>query len=56
MPGDIFKAAPETECVVMIGEIEGNAEQLAAEYVQCEMQTQVVAYIAGFTAPAVLCI
>ena len=46
-----FEADPETECVVMIGEIGGNAEQLAAEYVQSEMQTPVVAYIAGFTAP-----
>jgi succinyl-CoA synthetase alpha subunit len=46
-----FEADPETECVVMIGEIGGNAEQLAAEYVKREMQTPVVAYIAGFTAP-----
>jgi succinyl-CoA synthetase alpha subunit len=46
-----FEADPETKCVVMIGEIGGNAEQLAAEYVQSEMQTPVVAYIAGFTAP-----
>src|ERR687885_1074209 len=46
-----FEADLETECVVMIGEIGGNAEQLAAEYVQHEMQTPVVAYIAGFTAP-----
>jgi succinyl-CoA synthetase alpha subunit len=46
-----FEADPETECAVMIGEIGGNAEQLAAEYVQSEMQTPVVAYIAGFTAP-----
>ncbi len=46
-----FEADPETDCVVMIGEIGGNAEQLAAEYVQKEMQTPVVAYIAGFTAP-----
>ena len=46
-----FEADPETDCVVMIGEIGGNAEQLAAEYVQSEMQTPVVAYIAGFTAP-----
>src|ERR687894_517704 len=46
-----FEADPETECVVMIGEIGGNAEQLAAEYVQREMSTPVVAYIAGFTAP-----
>ncbi|CAA9529815.1 MAG: Succinyl-CoA ligase [ADP-forming] alpha chain [uncultured Rubrobacteraceae bacterium] len=46
-----FEEDPETDCVVMIGEIGGNAEQLAAEYVQREMQTPVVAYIAGFTAP-----
>jgi succinyl-CoA synthetase alpha subunit len=46
-----FEADPETECAVVIGEIGGNAEQLAAEYIQNEMQTPVVAYIAGFTAP-----
>jgi succinyl-CoA synthetase alpha subunit len=46
-----FEADPETDCVVMIGEIGGNAEQLAAEYVNKEMETPVVAYIAGFTAP-----
>ena len=46
-----FEEDPETQCVVMIGEIGGNAEQLAAAYVQNEMKTPVVAYIAGFTAP-----
>jgi len=46
-----FEADPETECVVMVGEIGGNAEQRAAEYIQSEMDTPVVAYIAGFTAP-----
>ncbi len=46
-----FEEDPETDCVVMIGEIGGNAEQLAAEYVQGQMKTPVVAYIAGFTAP-----
>jgi succinyl-CoA synthetase alpha subunit len=46
-----FEEDPETECAVMIGEIGGNAEQLAAEFVQGEMKTPVVAYIAGFTAP-----
>ena len=46
-----FEADPETECAVMIGEIGGNAEQLAAEYVSSEMSIPVVAYIAGFTAP-----
>src|ERR671920_346564 len=46
-----FEADPETDCVVMIGEIGGNAEQNAAEYVHNEMTKPVVAYIAGFTAP-----
>jgi succinyl-CoA synthetase alpha subunit len=46
-----FEEDSETDCVVMIGEIGGNAEQLAAEYVQGQMQIPVVAYIAGFTAP-----
>ena len=46
-----FEADPETECVVMIGEIGGNAEQLAAEYVRSKMDTPVVAYIAALTAP-----
>ncbi|HKH10605.1 MAG TPA: succinate--CoA ligase subunit alpha [Rubrobacter sp.] len=46
-----FEEDPETDCVVMIGEIGGNAEQLAARFVQEEMKTPVVAYIAGFTAP-----
>jgi succinyl-CoA synthetase alpha subunit len=46
-----FEADPETECAVMIGEIGGNAEQLAAEYVSSEMSIPIVAYIAGFTAP-----
>jgi succinyl-CoA synthetase alpha subunit len=46
-----FEADPETECVVMIGEIGGNAEQLAAKYIRDEMNIPVVAYIAGFTAP-----
>jgi succinyl-CoA synthetase alpha subunit len=46
-----FEADPETECAVMIGEIGGNAEQLAAEYIRDEMNIPVVAYIAGFTAP-----
>jgi succinyl-CoA synthetase alpha subunit len=48
---DKFEEDPETDCVVMIGEIGGNAEQLAAQFVQKEMKTPVVAYIAGFTAP-----
>lgn len=46
-----FEEDPETECAVIVGEIGGNAEQNAAEYVQSEMTKPVVAYIAGFTAP-----
>ncbi|CAA9406060.1 MAG: Succinyl-CoA ligase [ADP-forming] alpha chain [uncultured Rubrobacteraceae bacterium] len=46
-----FEEDPETDCVAMIGEIGGNAEQLAAEFVRSQMKTPVVAYIAGFTAP-----
>ena len=46
-----FEKDPETQCAVMIGEIGGNAEQLAAEYIQSEMSIPVVAYVAGFTAP-----
>src|SRR3712207_9596960 len=33
-----FEDDPETECIVMIGEIGGNAEQNAAEYIQSEMK------------------
>lgn len=47
----LFEEDPETECAVMIGEIGGNAEQQAAEYVQSNMSIPVVAYIAGFEAP-----
>ncbi|AHY46534.1 sucCoAalpha: succinate-CoA ligase, alpha subunit [Rubrobacter radiotolerans] len=46
-----FEADPDTEAIAMIGEIGGNAEQQAAEYIKANMKTPVVAYIAGFTAP-----
>ncbi len=46
-----FEADPETEAVVMIGEIGGDAEERAAEFIEAEMSKPVVAYIAGFTAP-----
>ena len=46
-----FEADPETKLVVMIGEIGGDAEERAAAYVQENMSTPVVAYVAGFTAP-----
>ena len=46
-----FEADPETEIVVMVGEIGGNEEEKAARYIQAEMSKSVLAYIAGFTAP-----
>ncbi len=47
-----FEADPETEAVIMIGEIGGSAEEEAAEYIRTKMSKPVVAYIAGVTAPA----
>ena len=46
-----FEADPETEIVVMVGEIGGNEEEKAARYIEAEMSKPVIAYIAGFTAP-----
>jgi len=46
-----FQADPETELVVMVGEIGGDEEEKAAAYIEAEMTKPVVAYIAGFTAP-----
>jgi succinyl-CoA synthetase alpha subunit len=46
-----FEADPETELVVMVGEIGGAEEEKAAEFIAAEMAKPVVAYIAGFTAP-----
>jgi succinyl-CoA synthetase alpha subunit len=46
-----FEQDPETEFVVMVGEIGGNEEEKAARHIQTEMSKPVVGYIAGFTAP-----
>jgi len=46
-----FEADPETEAVVLIGEIGGEAEEQAAAFIKEHMTKPVVAYIAGFTAP-----
>jgi len=46
-----FEADAETELVVMVGEIGGAEEEKAAAFIEAEMKTTVVAYIAGFTAP-----
>ena len=46
-----FQDDPETETVVMVGEIGGNEEEKAADFIQASMSKPVFAYIAGFTAP-----
>jgi succinyl-CoA synthetase alpha subunit len=46
-----FKEDPETEGVVLIGEIGGSSEEEAAEYIQGEFEKPVIAFIAGQTAP-----
>ena len=48
----MFSADPETEGVIMIGEIGGTAEEEAADYVKTEMTKPVAGFIAGTTAPA----
>lgn len=47
----LFENDPETEAILMIGEIGGNAEELAAEYIQQHVSKPVAAFIAGQTAP-----
>jgi succinyl-CoA synthetase alpha subunit len=46
-----FQDDPETAAVVMIGEIGGDAEERAAEYIKANITKPVVGYVAGFTAP-----
>ena len=48
---DMFLGDDETQGIVMIGEIGGNAEELAAEFIKAHVTKPVVAYIAGVTAP-----
>lgn len=47
----LFEEDPETEAIIMIGEIGGTAEEEAAEYIQSNVTKPVVGYIAGVTAP-----
>lgn len=47
----LFQADPQTQGIVMVGEIGGTDEEAAAEYMQSEVDKPVVAYIAGVTAP-----
>jgi len=49
---ELFEKDPDTDAVVMIGEIGGDAELRAADYIKSNMSKPVVAYIAGRTAPA----
>ncbi len=46
-----FEADPETVAIVMIGEIGGDAEERAADYIKASVTKPVVGYVAGFTAP-----
>ena len=48
---ELYEADDETELIVMVGEIGGDAEERAAEYIAEKVSKPVVAYIAGFTAP-----
>jgi len=46
-----FEEDPETDAIVMIGEIGGDAEERAADYIKAHVTKPVVGYVAGFTAP-----
>ncbi|SJM71485.1 succinate--CoA ligase subunit alpha [Gulosibacter sp. 10] len=48
---EAFEADPETKAIVMIGEIGGDAEERAAEFIKEHVSKPVVGYVAGFTAP-----
>ena len=48
---ELFEADPDTDGVIMVGEIGGTDEEAAAEYIQSNVSKPVVAYIAGVTAP-----
>ncbi|RSD07398.1 succinate--CoA ligase subunit alpha [Amycolatopsis eburnea] len=48
---EAFEKDPETDVIVLIGEIGGDAEERAAEFVRANVSKPVVGYVAGFTAP-----
>ncbi|MBB1029961.1 succinate--CoA ligase subunit alpha [Dietzia sp. SLG310A2-38A2] len=48
---EAFENDPETKVIVMIGEIGGDAEERAADYIKANVTKPVVGYVAGFTAP-----
>ena len=47
----LFEADPKTEAIVLMGEIGGNAEELAAQFIRRHVTKPVVAFVAGLTAP-----
>lgn len=47
----LFEADPDTQAILMVGEIGGSAEEEAAEFIQSNVSKPVVSYIAGVTAP-----
>ncbi len=49
---ELFEKDPQTEAIIMVGEIGGSAEEEAAEFIKSNVTKPVVAYIAGVTAPA----
>lgn len=48
----LFEKDPQTQAIIMVGEIGGSAEEEAAEYIKAYVRKPVVSYIAGVTAPA----
>lgn len=48
----LFEKDPQTEIILMVGEIGGSAEEEAAEFIKSQVKKPVIAYIAGVTAPA----
>jgi len=48
---EAFEADPDTKAIVMIGEIGGDAEERAADFIKAHVTKPVVGYVAGFTAP-----
>jgi succinyl-CoA synthetase alpha subunit len=48
---EAFQADPDTDLIVMIGEIGGDAEERAADFIRANVTKPVVGYVAGFTAP-----